>query len=577
MIIEALNKYYEMHAKDLPAYGYSEQKVHFCLVLNLKGDLVDIQEVREIGLKNKSVPKTFTLPFAGKRANNINANFLWDNTTYVLGRENRKDGETKPKEYSDERHEAFKKLHKEVIGQNSDKGLQSVINFLNKWNPEKLEENKIFKKMWGEMANANLIFRVDGEHEFIHEKAAAKILWSRYCQQQQEESSDKSFCLVSGENTKIARLHPAIKGIKGAQPTGANIVSFNAVSFESYGKEQGLNSPISGQIAFNYTTAINKMLCFDSKQKVNIGSMTIVFWSEKDSKINDLFREMFEKSQEGVSETELKRFMNAVREGKKYELEVNGDSKFFILGMSPNASRIAIKLWYSGTVKEIGDKIKQHYEDIGIKKQYDNEEDYPNMWWLLSSTTRGRKIGDIKPNLPEAYLKAILENGIYPYSIFMGVLGRVRAGDNIDYYRASVIKGFLNRNKRIYRKNYKEVSMVLDTKNESPGYLLGRAFAVLEKIQKDAIGKESIKERFYGSASSTPGNVFPILFKLSQHHLQKLEGTKVYYEKIMQEIMSQIKNFPKHLNPDEQGLFVVGYYHQKLDLYTKKENKEEKQ
>lgn len=528
MIIEALNKYYEAHAKDLPAFGYVEQKAHFCLVLNLKGGLIDIQDIRETGLKNKLVPKIITLPFAGKRANNINANFLWDNTTYVLGRENKKDGETKSKEYASERHEAFKKLHKEVIGRNSDKGLLSVLIFLDRWKPEKFEENTIFEKMWSEMAGANLIFRIDGEHEFIHEKSEAKILWSGYCQKQ-EESSDKAICLVSGEKTNIARLHPSIKGIRDAQPTGANIVSFNAVSFESYGKEQGLNSPISGQIAFNYTTALNKMLCFDSKQKVNIGSMTIVFWSEKDSKVNDIFREMFDKNKEkeGVSDTELKRFMDAVREGKKYELEVISNSKFFILGMSSNASRIAVKLWYSGTIEEIGNKIKQHYEDIGIRKQFENEENYPNMWWLLSSTARGRKIDDIKPNLPEAYLRAILENGVYPYSIFIGVLGRIKAGDNIDYYRASVIKGFLNRNKRVYKKNYKEVSMGLDTKNESPGYLLGRTFAVLEKIQKEAIGKESIKERYYGSASSTPGNVFPILFKLSQHHLQKLEGAKV--------------------------------------------------
>ena len=436
MIIEALNKYYESRVKDLPAFGYVEQKAHFCLVLSLKGELIDIQDVREIGLKNKPVPKIFTLPFAGKRANNINANFLWDNTTYVLGRENKKDGETKAREYASERHKAFKNLHKEVIGQNGDKGLLSVLNFLDKWNPEKLEESTIFKKMWSEMSGANLIFRLDGEHEFIHERTGAKILWSGYCQKQ-EEFSDNAICLVSGENTKIARLHPSIKGIRDAQPTGANIVSFNAVSFESYGKEQGLNSPISDKIAFNYTTALNKMLCFGSKQKVNIGSMTIVFWSEKDSKVNDLFREMFEKNNEkdGVSETELKRFMDAVRKGKKYEFDISENSKFFILGMSPNASRIAIKLWYSGTVEEFSSKIKKHYEDIGINKQFDNEEDYPNMWRLLSSTTRGRKIDDVKPNLPEAYLKSILENGVYPYSIFMGVLGRIRAGDSIDYYR----------------------------------------------------------------------------------------------------------------------------------------------
>ena len=456
--------------------------------------------------------------------------------------------------------------------------------------------------VWKELrANPNLSFRLAGESELVCQRPNVKDTIERMAEET-AVSKDKGICLITGEERGISRLHPAIKGVwaRGAQTSGANIVSVNNTisgtnnagqtpAFASYRKQQGFNSPIGGHPVFAYTTALNHLLRKGSPQRLQVGDSSTVFWAERPTEMEtavvDIFGEPSKDDPDRKTEKVAVLF-NSVHHGR-YTRD-DADTRFFVLGLSPNAARIAVRFWKATTVGELAEHIVQHFEDIHIAHGGTQPEHLP-LFRLLTSTAVQGKADNISPNLAGDTLRAILEGRPYPRTLLAAAVQRCRAEQakhdkntgkplpNVTYERAALIKGCLNRATRFMNPDHREeLTVSLDPDNTNPGYRLGRLFALLEYIQKKAMGdiNATIRDRFYGSASATPSAVFPTLIKLSMNHLGKIE-TSGWYEKQMGEIIDGIGDFPPHLSLEDQGRFAIGYYHQRQhqrqDFFRKRE------
>ena len=568
MILPALNNYYKRLKNnadaDIPLLGFSSQKIHFALLLNREGKLLQVLDLRETQGK-RLLPKQMTVPEAVIKSVNIAANFMWDNAGYVLGADNKGKPERSLKTF-----EASKKLHHDIGEELDDEGMAAVLRFLDSWNPADAPELEYWDDM---VAGANLIFQLDGEFRYIHDRPRVKDAWLKHYSE--NSSGIIATCLVCGEKKPIARLHPKIKGVRGAQTSGASIVSFTPDAFKSYGKEQSFNAPVGEDITFNYTTALNHLLRFDSRQRVQIGDAATVFWTERESPVEGFMGLILSPQDDSGEIKEIRDFLNAVRAGKMPSDLGDPDIGFYILGLSPNASRLSIRFWHVSTVGDISAKIGQHFSDLSIIKNYEKDPDFPGIWQLLRETAVLRKSENISPVLSGSMIRSIMTGAAYPQSLMTAIIGRIRADQEINYLRVAMIKACLARKYRI-NQILKEVTMALDKESTNIAYRLGRLFAVLEKAQKDAIpgANTTIKDRYYSSASATPSIVFPQLLRLSQHHIQKSDYGYAA-DRMIEEIMQDIKGFPAHLSLDNQGLFAIGYYHQRKDFFIKSEKKED--
>jgi len=453
--------------------------------------------------------------------------------------------------------------------------MKAILSFLDSWRPEDAPT----LEHWDDMAGANLVFQLDGERMYIHDHPAIQEAWIRYCA---DKASDViAPCLVSGEDSPIARLHPAIKGVQGALSTGAGIVSFNLDAFLSYDKKQNFNAPVGENAAFAYTTALNHLLRFESRQKIRIGDATTVFWTERSSPIEGFMGIILDPRDDATDLSTVRLFLTAARDGKPLPAIDDPDLRFYILGLSPNISRLSIRFWHVSTVADISEKIGRHFRDLSIVKRYESDHDFPTIRQILLETFINHKSktkpnwDNLQPLLAGVLMRSILTGTAYPQNLLSSVIGRIRADQEINYVRSAIIKACLVRKYRIQNVP-QEVTMSLDKESPHVAYRLGRLFAVLEKAQKDAVpgANTTIKDRFYGSASATPSVVFPQLLRLAQHHIQKAEyGGRT--DKMIEEIMQGIRNFPAHLSLDDQGMFAIGYYHQRQAFYMKLENKKE--
>jgi len=577
MILQALCDYYDRLSQtndsEIAGKGFSSEKAHFAIVINKSGQLLQISDLRN-SKGNKLIPRNVIVPQGLKKSVNIEANFLWGNTNYVLGMG---DNEKLHKESKSEKdyqkklqrvaecHKAYLVLHHNLLNRSSDEGAKATLLFLSSWKPE--DADKL--EYWSDMLKGNLVFQLDGEQSFIHDRPELKNIWLTHLGPQ--SNTKTGMCLISGAIAPIARLHPAIKGVFGAQSSGAALVSYNLDAFCSYNKSQNFNAPISDDKAVVYTKALNHLLSLNSN-RIQIADTTTVFWTERDSPVEGFFGMILDPQNASAADNkDLEVFLDTIRQGK-FPRDYDPNIRFYILGLSPNAARLSVRFWYISTVKDICEKIGQHFQDLAIIRSFPNDPEYPGVRRILWETTNSKSKDGPPPLLGGAVMQAILTGMPYPQELLSAVIGRIRAEQNINYLRAAIIKAVLARKQRIF-KNKMEAPVALDKENKNVAYLLGRLFAVMEKAQQDAIpgANTTIKDRFYGSASSTPQIVFPQLLRLTQHHIEKAEYGR-FRDKQIEEIIGEIKEFPAHLNLDQQGLFAIGYYHQRQVLFTKKNN-----
>ena len=588
-MLEALVKHYESLAAEgkVPRPGWSVANVSFGLCLDTDGNVVRVQELRkeeQRGKKKALLPKALSVPEQAKRASGIVPQFLCDNSTYLLGIDNK----GKP-ERSEKCFQAAAKLHQEILSECSSKMAVAIKKFFANWKPAEISSCVVLQDDLEElMQSSNLIFMLGDKFSTEDEEICS--FWQKH--REQHDEAEKMQCLVTGKVSPIARLHPTIKGVRNAQPMGVTLVSFDKTAYESYGhdkscnKGQGLNAPVSEYAAFAYATALNTLLA-DSRHVKVFGDTTLVYWAEQDNEsYQDCFGGFCLQDENIMEDKVLEHIFYCLKKDEpiNYQgVDVDYNNKFYILGLSPNAARLSVRFFLQSDFGTILKNAAKHMENMELVRPSYKKKHIP--LWLLLAATVSPKSRDkaASPLLSGAVLKSILTGSRYPESLFQYVMLRIRSEqDNaeasppiykITYERCAIIKAYLCRNGK------RGITVALNEDEKDVAYVLGRIFAVWEHIQEEANRgiNATIKDRYFDSACATPARIFPILQKLSGHHLRKLEDRKkIYFEKQLTSLMGKINAgaIPNILQLKDQGMFILGYYHQVQARYTKKEDKE---
>jgi len=408
-------------------------------------------------------------------------------------------------------------------------------------------------------------FRIDGEYDLIPCQNKIKLYVDS--QVDNDINSVKGICLITGLEKSIARIHSDTPINKDSK----KFISFQKNSgYDSYGKEQAYNAQISKSAEFAYTTTLNVLLK-SSKNKVQIRDATTLFWAQKPTAFEDFFPSFFDfppKEDPDVDVRAVKALYDGIFNGHNTS---DLQTRFYVLGLAPNSARISVRFWHEGTIREFGDKIRQHFDDFEIIRSPADTGHYA-LFWILSAMALKNEIENVPPSLSCQIVQAVLSGSLYPVTMLQQTIRRTRATQNVTRVQAGILKAYLNRYYRIHPTKEKEITVGLDNTNNNPGYRLGRLFAVLEKIQEEANPgiNTTIRDRFYGAAASSPVTVFPQLLKLKNHHLGKLKiaGRKVNFEKLLIEIFDGINpDIPSHLAMEDQARFAIGYYHQRKNLF----------
>ena len=564
MILKALYDYYN-RCDNLPAKGMEEKEIGFLIVLSPEGQFLRFEDCRT----GKDHARVYLVKKHVGRSSAAVANYLYDNSAYVLGYSEKSNG--KEQLYFDTFKEKVETIAKAYP---SNKDISAIRTFYDNsretildWVSQDILWEDIKKNLSKKYSTFS--FRIEGDLKIVAEKK--ELLQLEDCD---DETKADSLCLISGKHGPSVDTTTATM-IPGSQAT-AKLVAFQVNSgYDSYGKTKCRNAPISEEAEFAYTTALKSMLQKGSRNKFMLGSRTFVFWASNNNEASleaeDSLFELLGFSEEPNDDPNA----NLMKVRKVFEsiysgiLKTDLDDKFYILGLAPNSARIAVVYWSETTLKDFAEKILDHFNDMEIHDTRKDKKPYMGIREIISSVTLGGKMSDATPNLPEAVVKSIFQGLPFPQTLYSACLRRIRAEQKLTITRAAIIKAYLNR-----QSNYnKKIDIMLDKENNNQGYLCGRLFAVLDKIQEDANHISSIRERYMNAASATPSAVFATILNLSVHHSEKLdEGRRIYFEKLKQEIIDKMsaKGFPTHLDLQDQGRFFVGYYHQRQDFFTSK-------
>ena len=577
MILQALTRYYEdlLSRGEIDAPGWTPAKISYALCLDGEGQLTQVIPTMEEVTKGKKTvlqPQVFPLPAAVKRASNIASNFLWDNSAYLLG----VDQKGKPERSFKCFNEAAA-LHHKVLDGTESACARAILAFFDTWQPEHAAEYPVLAGQFEEVtAGANLLFRVDGCYP--QKDAAIREAWQKY-----RESSDpdavRMQCLVTGREDEITATHPAIKGVRDAQSSGAALVSFNALAFCSYGREQNYNAPVGKYAAFAYTAALNHLLA-DRNNVQLIGDTTVVCWAEgADPAYQSFAMTACFGAETGLSDDDLRAALKRLADGLPCDdLGIDPERPFYILGLAPNAARLSVRFFLRNSFGALMKHVNDHYERMEIVRPAYKKFSYLPLWAMLQETVNlNSRDKSPSPAMAGAAARAVFSGGRYPASLLEAVMLRIRAERNITWGRAAIIKAYYLKNP--HKDCPEEVlTMSLNEASTNPAYTLGRLFSIYEAVQQAANPgiNATIKDKYFNSAAAMPSSIFPVLNNLYQKHLRKLEqGQRVYYDKQVSALKGVLgTEFPARMTLAQQGSFDLGYYHQTQKRYTKKEEKE---
>lgn len=567
MILRALYDYYN-RCGDLPAYGMEMKEIGFLIVINKEGRFLRFEDRRI----DKKTAQQFLVKKSVGRSSAPVPNYLYDNSQYVFGYSDKGDMLQMRKYFA-----VFKAKVEEIYAVDTSNVDLCALHAFYQQEPTIIVEKMKEDPLWEDIAKnlnkkySTFTFLLEGDTIVMASKKYLVGLLDK------ERESGDSLCLVTGGYGNNVETTTATM-ISGSQAT-AKLVAFQVKSgYDSYGKEKGHNAPISQEAEFAYTTALNHLLRSDSHNKFMVGSRTYLFWASSDSEAakasEDSLFAFFGKSDDDDPNRRVELVRQTFMSIYNGSIAVHADDKFYILGLAPNAARIAVVYWAELALKDFAGLIYRHFCDMEIEDTRKEKKTYVGLHSILGAVTLGGKSSDATPNLPDSVVKSIFQGVPYPASLFQSCIRRIRAEQSLNITRTAIIKAYLN---RLNDNNNKKLDIMLDKENHNQGYLCGRLFAVLDKIQEDANNIHSIRERYMNSASATPATVFATILNLSVHHLEKLNtGSQIHYEKLKQEIISKLDadGFPTHLDLQDQGRFFVGYYHQRQNLFASKENKE---
>lgn len=571
MILKALYDYYN-RCGNLPAPGMEEKEIGFVIVISKEGKFLRFEDCRT----DKTIGRVYLVKKHVSRSSAAVANYLYDNSAYVLGYSDKDDSEKNQLYFN-----TFVEKVQSILDRMPDNSdIRTLMNFYAQGREaihSEVEQDPLWEDIKKNLSKKYSVFsfRIEGDLRILAEK-------KELMQTNEGTKNDNSrgLCMVTGVQGELVDTTTATM-IQGSQAT-AKLVAFQVNSgYDSYGKEKCGNAPISHEAEFAYTTALNTMLRRDSRNKFTVGNRTFVFWASSNDKAAEQAEESLfdllgyseeKKDNPNAKIEQVRKVFTAIYSGS---LSTSLEDRFYILGLAPNSARIAVVYWSETPLRDFAGKILRHFDDMEIIDTRKDRKPYMGIKDILSAVTLGGKQSEATPNLPESIIKSIFLGTPYPYTLLSACIRRIRAesgdGNAARITRIAIIKAFLNRQ----NVNDKRMEIMLDKRNTNQGYLCGRLFAVLDRIQEDANGISSIRERYMNAASSTPSSVFATILNLSSHHLENLsnEGKKVFYEKLKQEIIDKISSdgFPAHLDLQDQGRFFVGYYYQRQDFFNKKE------
>lgn len=570
MILKALYDYYERSKDKLPPIQNALVEFFYAIVIDDNGKFKRLEPLNGM---------TLLIYRPEERTSASVPHSMGDNGGYVLGLKDLKSDDDKSilsdMKKNANNHSSFKNDVKNIFeALPGNRYARAVYLFYEHYSMEIIKQMKSDAN-WADFCkslNKNMTFRIDGD--IVLAAGDSQII--DYKINSAVNKNNEAICLVTGAKKKpVSTTYSTY--VSGSK-SNAKLVSFQTSSgYDSYGKAQGLNAPISEDAEFKYTTALLTMLSKSSRNKFVIGSRTFLFWASRDNAASnqaekgffDLFG--FSDSDDDDPNARIEQVRKVFKAIYSGELNTSLDDKFYILGLAPNSARIAVIYWAEIPLKEFAERINRHFDDMEITGA---NKPYMSLRSILGAVTLGGKSSEATPNLPDALVKSIFQGTPYPYTLFAECIKRIRAEQSIYTTRAAIIKAYLNRLNNINEQNIK---VMLDKNNTNPGYLCGRLFAVLDKIQEDANNQHTIRERYLNSASATPSAVFATILNLSSHHSEKLnEGRNVFFEKLKQEIIEKLDadGFPAHLDLQDQGRFFVGYYHQRQAFFTKSEKEE---
>jgi len=577
MILQSLVGQYDALAEreKVSRIGWSTAKVSYALVLDVQGQLIGILSLKSTSPDGKkTLPSQLWVPEQAKKSSGVNSNFLCENASYFLGYDNKGKSDRTMQCF-----EAAKKLHHEILDSLHSSNAERILKFFDTWDSTQAVLNEYIAPVLKDIeAGANLVFS-DENGKYLHKDREIAAAWEYY-KSEKATATEKERCLVTGELAPIAILHPSIKGIRGAQSSGASLVSYNAAASESYGKDggQGKNAPVSEMAAFKYGAALNYMIA-DTKHVQYIGDTALLYWAEDaDPLYQDIFSASLSGDDDIISDDELHAIVKQIATGGDFNtdgMKVRYNNKFYILGLSPNAARLSVRLFLQSEFGEMLGNLNKHNDRLKIIQPMGTDKKLP-VWMLLNETANQNASNKTPPApMAGAVLRSIVLDLQYPEALYEMILLRIRAEHDINWKKAAIIKAFFIKNRKKNNIMREVLTMNVSESTYEP-YVLGRLFAILEMVQKTANPgiKTTIRDKYFTSAAATPAYIFPILISLTQHHLKKLsDGSKIYYEKLLTQIQNMIDDvrYPARLNLTDQGAFYLGYYHEKQALYTKNE------
>jgi CRISPR-associated protein Csd1 len=609
-ILQSLALRYDRLASvgEAPIPGFAPVQISFAIVLDEAGNCVTVDDER-VSDGKKVRPRVVAAPAAPRRTVGIASGAFWDKTSYVLGctapdqtvsaAKQARDAERLIKE-----HAAFLARHETLLADTDDPGCRALLLFLRGWDPARYDTLKDSAAM----LDQNVAFRLRGDIGFIHEREAARA--ALLAEAAAAQGAPEGMCLVTGRSAPIARLHPPIKGVAGAQSSGAPLVSFNNDAFTSYGHEQGANAPVSEAAAFAYTTALNGLLAPNGtdangrtvwRNRVMLGETTVAFWAEHgdaeafmravlsgDDVVEDPDALPVDEASES---TKLRDWLQAMQQGMPLQEaapEMDAASRVYVLGLSPNAARLSVRFWVEQSLDDFSRNFQQHWRDLSLDPPASKQP--PSLWRLLLELAPQRKSENIPKHLSGEVMRAILTGQNYPRALLIQTIMRIRADqdqedrrtgrtlEKISPLRVAILKACLT---RMHRWNLikEDVPVSLDLVTTNSAYRLGRLFSVLERLQGAALGQRNatVRDRFYASASATPALVFPSLIRNARNHSKSIRGKigpglAEWFEDHIAEIASGLEgSFPRTLPLEEQGRFALGYYHQR-DVFRRKKD-----
>ena len=585
MILQALTQYYEdlLRLGKINRPGWSKQKLNYSLLLSKEGELLQLLHLQqEVQRGNKTVlgPQEMWVPSPVKRSSGIRPNFLCDTSSYLLG----VDGKGKA-DRSIDCFAASKALHLQLLREVDSPIARAIVRFFEHWDPSQAASHPALQEDWEELLKGgNLTFSLS--EQFAAQDPAIADAWTRHYEDSSADA-EPIRCLVTGQTGTLARLHPSIKGVAGAQSSGASLVSFNAPAFCSFEHEQGANAPVSDYAAFAYTTALNTLLA-DRNRVSRVGDTTILCWAAGgESAYQDCF--LMSIFNDSYTENDILNTLHHLSKGESIQWDdtrLSPDTRFYVLGLAPNAARLSVRFFWQNSFGALARNLERHYQRLEIIRPSFDKFPTLSIWRLVLETVRkappGGRAPEPHPRLAGDLLLAVLNDTLYPATLLNGVELRIRAERSVSRGQAAILKAYYTKYLEQFQPDspMKEALTVeLNEQTNYLPYLLGRLFAVLEGLQQSANPgiNTTIKDRYFNSASATPAIVFPQLINLAQKHLNKLDGgLAVYYDKQITELSSRItQTLPTRMSLAEQSAFQLGYYHETQRRYTAKAKKEE--